>query len=143
MILSDDPRLRTTLTEPRHHVPRTYWSQVEGIPDEDALQSLRNGVVIKGKKTRRAQARRLVQAPDVPPRSVPIRVRKSIPDSWIELELTEGRNRQVRRMTAAVGHPTLRLIRWSIGSITLDGLRPGAWRELDAAEVAVLRGGSS
>ena len=143
LILSDDPRLRTTLTEPKHHVPRTYWSQVEGIPDDAALRALRSGVVVKGKRTRRAEARRLDQAPDVPARSVPIRVRKSVPDSWIELQLTEGRNRQVRRMTAAVGHPTLRLIRWSIGSITLDGLAPGAWRELQADEVALLRGGSS
>ena len=143
LVLSDDPRLRTTLTEPRHHVPRTYWAQVEGIPDDQALASLRSGVVIKGQRTRRAEAQRLDSEPDLPPRSVPIRVRKSIPDSWIELQLTEGRNRQVRRMTAAVGHPTLRLVRWSIGSITLDGLSPGHWRELDPSEVAVLRGGSS
>jgi 23S rRNA pseudouridine2457 synthase len=143
LVLSDDPRLRTTLTEPRHHVPRTYWAQVEGIPDAQALASLRSGVVIKGQRTRQAAARRLDTEPDLPPRSVPIRVRKSIPDSWIELQLTEGRNRQVRRMTAAVGHPTLRLVRWSIGSITLGGLAPGQWRELGASEVAVLRGGSS
>lgn len=143
LILSDDPGLRTTLTEPRHHVPRTYWAQVEGIPDNEALQSLRAGVVIKGTRTRKAKAHRLEQSPDLPPRSVPIRVRKSIPDCWIELELTEGRNRQVRRMTAAVGHPTLRLVRWSIGSLTLHGLEPGQWRELDPHEVDVLRGGSS
>ncbi len=143
LLLSDDPRLRTTLTEPRHHVPRTYWAQVEGIPDEDALRSLRSGVVIKGTRTRRAKARRLATAPELPARSVPIRVRKSIPDCWIELELTEGRNRQVRRMTAAVGHPTLRLVRWSIGSITLAGLSPGSWRELEPSEVAVLGGESS
>lgn len=143
LILSDDPRLRTTLTEPRHHVPRTYWAQVEGIPDDEALQSLRSGVVVKGKRTRPAKARRLDDAPDLAPRSVPIRVRKSIPDCWIELELTEGRNRQVRRMTAAVGHPTLRLVRWSIGSLTLHGLEPGQWRELERHEVDVLQGGSS
>lgn len=143
LVLSDDPRLRTTLTEPRHHVPRTYWAQVEGIPDDQALASLRTGVVIKGQRTRKAEASRLASEPELPPRSVPIRVRKSVPDSWIELRLTEGRNRQVRRMTAAVGHPTLRLVRWSIGPITLDRLAPGQWRELDASEVAALRGGSS
>lgn len=143
LILSDDPRLRTVLTEPRHHVPRTYFAQVEGIPDDNALAHLRSGVMIKGKRTRPAQARRLDDAPDLPARPVPIRVRKEIPDSWIELQLTEGRNRQVRRMTAAVGHPTLRLVRWAIGDLTLAGLEPGIWRELNADEVTALRGGSS
>lgn len=139
LLLSDDPALRTTLTEPRHHVPRTYWAQVEGIPDEAALQRLRSGVEIKGKRTRPARARLLESEPELPPRSVPIRVRKSIPDCWIELELTEGRNRQVRRMTASVGHPTLRLVRCAIGPITLDGLTPGSWRELAGAELTALR----
>lgn len=138
LILSEDTRLRTVLTEPRHETPRTYWAQVEGIPDEPALEQLRSGVTFKGKRTLPAKARRLEPAPDLPDRSVPIRVRKSIPDSWLELQLTEGRNRQVRRMTAAVGHPTLRLVRWSVGSVTLDGLSPGSYRELDGDEVANL-----
>jgi len=139
LILSDDTRLRTVLTEPRHQTPRTYWAQVEGIPDAKALEDLRSGVMVKGTRTRPAKARRLDTPLDLPERSVPIRVRKSIPDSWIELQLTEGRNRQVRRMTAAVGHPTLRLVRWSIGSITLDGLEPGTYRELTSTEVGDLR----
>ena len=138
LILSDDTRLRTILTEPRHHTPRTYWAQVEGLPDPDALESLRQGVMVKGKLTRPAQARRLDSPPDLPPRSVPIRVRKAIPDCWIELILTEGRNRQVRRMTAAVNHPTLRLVRAAIGDITLHGLEPGAYRELTPAEISSL-----
>lgn len=135
LILSDDARLRTVLTEPKHRTPRTYWAQVEGLPESGALQSLRSGVMVKGTKTRPAEARRLDAAPEIPPRSVPVRVRKSIPDCWIELILTEGRNRQVRRMTAAVGHPTLRLVRAAVGKVTLDGLEPGAYRELDQNEV--------
>ncbi len=135
LILSDNPRLRTVLTEPSHHTPRTYWAQVEGIPDHRALDQLRNGVLVKGKMTRRAEARLLEQPPDLPARSVPIRVRKSIPDSWVELVLTEGRNRQVRRMTAAVNHPTLRLVRWAVGQVTLEGLVPGSYRDLTDIEV--------
>ena len=141
LILSEDTRLRTVLTEPRHETPRTYWAQVEGIPDDAAIDQLCRGVMVKGTMTRRALAKRMSE-PDLPPRSVPIRVRKSIPDSWISLQLTEGRNRQVRRMTAAVGHPTLRLLRWSIGSITLDGLQPGEYRTLDDREVASLLDGA-
>jgi len=140
LILSEDTRLRTLLTEPRHKTPRTYWAQVEGIPDDQAVEQLRSGVMIKGKRTLPAKARRLEAMPELAERSVPIRVRKSIPDSWLELQLTEGRNRQVRRMTAAVGHPTLRLVRWSVGSVTLQGLSPGSYRELDAYEVANLLG---
>lgn len=138
LILSDDTRLRTVLTEPKHRTPRTYWSQVEGIPDEAALAKLRAGVEVKGQRTRPAHARALPGTPDLPDRSAPIRVRKSIPDSWIELQLTEGRNRQVRRMTAAVGHPTLRLVRVGIGPIGLDGLSPGRYRTLNDDEVASL-----
>jgi len=138
LILSDNTRLRTVLTEPRHKTPRTYWAQVEGVPEPQALADLRSGVLVKGKKTKRARARLLDGPPDLPERSVPIRVRKSIPDSWIELQLTEGRNRQVRRMTAAVGHPTLRLVRWSIGAVTLDGLLPGEYRDLTEDEIASL-----
>jgi len=139
LILSDDPGLRTLLTEPKHRVARTYWAQVEGVPDESALQRLRSGVVVKGTKTRPATARMLDHAPELPDRNPPIRVRKSVPDTWIELQLTEGRNRQVRRMTAAVGHPTLRLVRWAVGHVTLAGLTPGQYRELTKADLDALR----
>ena len=135
LILSDDTRLRTVLTEPRHKTPRTYWAQVEGLPSEQALQDLRRGVIVQGKRTFPALAHKLDAAPDLPDRVPPIRVRKAIPDCWIELQLTEGRNRQVRRMTAAVGYPTLRLVRAAIGAITLAGLSPGTYRELTADEV--------
>jgi 23S rRNA pseudouridine2457 synthase len=143
LILSDDTRLRTMLTEPRHLVPRTYLAQVEGVPDRAAIAQLESGVMVKGQRTRRAQARLLDDPPGLPPRSTPIRVRKSIPDRWIELVLTEGRNRQVRRMTAAVGHPTLRLVRTAVGSITLEGLTPGQWRELTSQEVDQLSDSNS
>lgn len=139
LILSDDPGLRTVLTEPKHRTPRIYWAQVEGIPDDDALNALATGVMVKGQRTRPASARLLDSPPDLEPRAVPIRVRKSVPDRWLELILTEGRNRQVRRMTAAVGHPTLRLVRWAIGDVTLKGLQPGAWRHLSADEESSLR----
>ena len=138
LILSEDTRLRSVLTEPRHETPRTYWAQVEGVPDDWALDQLRAGVMIKGKRTLPAKAHLLETPPDLPERSVPIRVRKSIPDAWLELQLIEGRNRQVRRMTAAISHPTLRLVRRSIGSVTLDGLSPGTYRELARDEVAGL-----
>ena len=138
LILSDEPALRTMLTDPDHHVPRSYAAQVEGVPDETALARLRAGVEIKGRMTRGCEAE-LVDAPDFPERSTPIRVRKNIPDRWIRLTLTEGRNRQVRRMTAAVGHPTLRLVRVSIGPIGLGGLTPGRWEELTGNELHALR----
>jgi 23S rRNA pseudouridine2457 synthase len=127
LLLTDDGSLQHRLSDPRHKMPKTYWVQVEGIPDDDALEALRRGMLIEGRKTRPAQARRM-QEPALWPRNPPIRVRLHIPTAWIELTLTEGRNRQVRRMTAAVGHPTLRLIRYAIGPWTLQGLQPGAWR---------------
>lgn len=130
LLLTDCGTLNHRLTDPKYEHPRTYWVQVERIPDDDALNQLRQGVVIKGGKTRPAQVRR-INPPNIPERSVPIRYRKNVPDCWLELTITEGRNRQVRRMTAAVGHPTLRLVRWAIGSITLDGLQPGEWQPLD------------
>lgn len=139
LLLSDEPKLRTMLTDPDHHMPRTYWAQVEGIPDSAALAKLRSGVEVKKRRTRPAVAALLDPAPELPERSVPIRVRKSIPDSWIELTLTEGRNRQVRRMTAAVGYPTLRLVRASIGPVTLADLEPGTWRMLSLDEEDQLR----
>lgn len=138
LILSDDRRLRTMLTEPDHRVPRTYFVQVEGLPSEQALKQLCRGVDVKGRRTKPAKASLLDQPPDLPPRPVPIRVRQNIPDTWVSLTLTEGRNRQVRRMTAAVGHPTLRLVRVSIGPIGLSGLTPGQWRELSDDEVIAL-----
>ncbi len=138
LILSQDPAFRGALTDPHHHVSRRYLAQVEGIPDAAAIEALRTGVTIKGIPTRPATVE-LVDAPDLPARSVPIRARKSVPDRWLEIALTEGRNRQVRRMTAAVGHPTLRLVRVGFGPITLDGLTPGTWRRLRDEEVTALR----
>lgn len=138
LLLTDDGVLSARLTQPRFAHPRTYWAQVEYIPGEEVLERLRAGIVIQGQKTRSAQVQ-LIAEPDLPERPVPIRVRRSISTAWIELTLTEGRNRQVRRMTAAVGHPTLRLIRVRIGSITLAGLEPGQWRTLSSDELRALR----
>jgi 23S rRNA pseudouridine2457 synthase len=128
MILTDDGQLQARISEPRHKMPKTYLVQVEGEPDEAALSALRKGVPLKDGLTLPAQAERITE-PALWPRSPPIRVRKSIPDSWIKLAIHEGKNRQVRRMTAAVGYPTLRLIRWSIGDWTVEGLLSGEWRE--------------
>lgn len=127
MLLTDDGRLQARIADPRHKLAKTYWVQVEGNPDDAALAMLRGGVALKDGKTRPAEARRMPDPEGLWPRVPPIRVRKTVPDSWIELTIREGRNRQVRRMTAAVGHPTLRLIRWRIGEWTLRGLAPGAW----------------
>jgi 23S rRNA pseudouridine2457 synthase len=141
LLLTDDGALSHRLTDPRFEHPRTYWAQVERIPDERALQHLRDGVDLSdgGKtwRTRPAKAR-LIEPPAIPDRPVPIRHRASVPTAWIELTITEGRNRQVRRMTAAVGHPTLRLVRWAIGTITLAGLQPGEIKPLNQGEIASL-----
>lgn len=139
LLLTDDGRLQHRLTDPKFQHPRTYWVQIENIPDEAALLQLRTGITIQNYRTRPAQARLIEQEPDLPPRQPPIRERKSIPTAWLELTLTEGKNRQVRRMTAAVGFPTLRLVRVSIGQINLAGLAPGAWRELTTAELNILK----
>ncbi|MCA0921716.1 pseudouridine synthase [Pseudooceanicola nanhaiensis] len=128
MVLTDDGRLQARISNPKHKQPKTYWAQVEGVPDEAALDALRRGVTLKDGPTRPAKARLLGEPPNLWDRVPPIRVRQSIPDTWIELVITEGRNRQVRRMTAHVGHPTLRLIRAGIGPWHLDGLKPGEWR---------------
>lgn len=128
LILTDDGRQQAHITEPRHKLPKTYWAQVEGVLGEAALEALRKGIELKDGLTRPARARHICEPDGLWPRDPPIRVRKSVPDSWLELTLTEGRNRQVRRMTAAIGHPTLRLIRAQIGEWTLTGLAPGAWR---------------
>lgn len=134
LLLSDEPGLNESLLHPRHGHERIYWAQVERIPDEAVLRQLAAGVVIGGERTRPAGARILDPQPPLPPRLPPIRVRKNVPDVWIELTLHEGKNRQVRRMTAAVGHPTLRLLRVQIGRLPLADLPAGAWRELGAAE---------
>ncbi len=134
LLLTDDGPLAHRLTDPRYGHPRTYLVQVEGIPDDGALEQLRRGLILNDGPTLPAEAERLAEAPDLPERSVPIRVRKSVPTCWLRLTLREGRNRQVRRMTAAVGHPTLRLVRVAIGPIALGTLVPGERRELSEAE---------
>lgn len=130
LLLTDDGGLAHRLTDPRHKQPKTYWVQVEGDPDETQLAALRGGVELNDGRTRPAQARR-IDTPALWPRDPPVRFRKTVPDAWLELTITEGRNRQVRRMTAAVGLPTLRLVRVAIGPHRLDGLVPGQWRRLD------------
>ena len=142
VLLTDDGELQHRLSDPRFGHPRTYWVQVEGIPEDKALRRLREGVIIQGYCTRPAQVRLLPAEPALPPRDPPIRFRKSVPTAWIEITLTEGRNRQVRRMTATVGHPTLRLVRVAIGNLRLEGLMPGRWRELTSPELLQLRQGS-
>ncbi len=126
LLLTDDGRLQARIADPKFKLPKTYWVQVEGFPDDAALAALRDGVMLKDGPTRPAQVER-IDPPALWPRTPPIRVRASIPDSWIALTIREGRNRQVRRMTAAVAHPTLRLVRWRVGEWTLDGIDSGAW----------------
>ena len=142
LLLTDNGQLKNRLTDPKYAHPRTYYVQVEGIPDKLALDKLRNGVTIKNYRIRKAKVNLLSSEPNLPPRIPPIRDRKLIPTSWLEITLTEGKNRQVRRMTAAVGFPTLRLVRISIGSdahrLDLSGLNPGEWRELSASETEKL-----
>ncbi|HKP97545.1 MAG TPA: pseudouridine synthase [Fibrobacteria bacterium] len=135
VLLTNDGPLIESLLSPRSKLPKTYWAQVEGIPEDQALEKLRRGVVLEGKITLPARAERFPKGDALPPRSVPIRFRKNAPVSWLRLTLVEGRNRQVRKMTAAVGHPTLRLIRHAIGPFTLEGLEPGRWIELDARDI--------
>lgn len=128
VLLTDNGRLQAQIADPKHKMAKTYFAQVEGVPDADALNALRRGVMLKDGKTRPAEAD-LVETPDwLWPRTPPIRFRKNVPDAWIRLVIREGKNRQVRRMTAAIGHPTLRLIRWQVGDWALDGLPPGEWR---------------
>ncbi len=129
VVLTDDGRLQAQIADPRHKMAKTYFAQVEGLPDAPALEALRKGVTLNDGPTLPAGAR-LADPPGLWPRNPPIRVRQSIPDCWLELTLREGRNRQVRRMTAAVGHPTLRLIRWRVGDWALDDLAPGDWRQI-------------
>lgn len=132
VLLTDDGPLIHSILSPGSKLPKIYLAQVEGDPSDAALSSLRNGVLIEGKRTLPAGAERFPAGDALPPRVVPIRFRKNRPTSWLRLALVEGRNRQVRKMTAAVGHPTLRLIRYAIGPFTLESLEPGSWREIDA-----------
>ena len=127
VVLTGDGRLQARIADPRHELAKIYWVQVEGAPDPAALRALAGGVVLADGPTRPARVRAMPE-PDVWPRDPPIRVRRAIPTAWLEVTLREGRNRQVRRMTAAVGLPTLRLIRWAVGPWSLDGLPPGRWR---------------
>jgi 23S rRNA pseudouridine2457 synthase len=136
LLLSDEAALNERLLHPRHAHAREYWVEVEGIPAPGALKELEKGVVVQGRRTLPCRARVIEPAPSIAPRVPPIRVRKSIPTCWIAIELVEGKNRQIRRMTAAVGHPTLRLLRVSIGAFELDDLAPGEWRELSPADRA-------
>ena len=138
MLLTSDGRLTHVITDPRHQLPKVYLAQVERIPNYDALKQLSQGIVLEGKRTRPAEVQLLSHEPKLPERPVPIRFRKSVPTAWLKITLREGMNRQVRRMTAAVGHPTLRLIRIAIGAIELGDLQPGEWRELTAAELGRL-----
>lgn len=139
LLLTDDSALAHRLTTPRYRHPRTYLAQVERVPTPEALQTLRDGVTIQGRRTLPAQVELLADEPDLPPRPVPIRYRKNVPTAWLRLVLYEGRNRQVRRMTAAVGHPTLRLVRVGIGPLRLGNLQPGQWRDLTPTERQALR----
>jgi pseudouridine synthase len=139
LILTNDGVLSHRLTDPRHAHPRTYLVQVERIPSPEALDALRQGVVLSDGLTRPAEVELLSEPPALPDRPVPIRFRKNVPTAWLKLTLREGRNRQVRRMTAATGFPTLRLVRWSIGAITLEGMAPGDWADLTPEELQALQ----
>jgi 23S rRNA pseudouridine2457 synthase len=134
LLLSDESALNEKLLHPRRNHPRIYWGQVEGVPARHALDTLEHGVVIQGRETLPCRAWLLDPQPEIPPRVPPIRFRKNVPDCWIALELTEGKNRQVRRMTAAIGHPTLRLIRVQIARFALGKLPAGSWRRVEEAE---------
>lgn len=132
LLLTNDGKLQARISDPRHKMEKTYWVQVEGVPDEAALLALRQGVQLNDGPTRPARARLMDEPAPLWPRDPPVRFRQSIPTCWLELVISEGRNRQVRRMTAAVGYPTLRLIRAAIGPYTLQGLAPGTWRVADS-----------
>ena len=139
MFLTDDGRLAHALTDPRFKLPKTYFVQVENIPDAAALQKLRRGVPVKGVLTAPAEIELLRAAPELPPRAVPVRDQPAVPTAWLKIILREGKKRQIRHMTAAVGHPTLRLVRVAIGPLTVRGLAPGQWRDLTEHELAKLR----
>ena len=139
LLLTDDGVLAHRLTDPRYEHPKIYWVQVERVPDEAALIQLREGVVIEGKRTRPAEFRLIPEPSGLPERTKPVRFRKNVPTAWLEVILREGRNRQIRKMTAAVGFPTLRIYRIGLGPLKLGDLPVGAWRELRLEEIAELR----
>ena len=127
LLLTDDGKLQARIAQPKHKMPKIYWVQVEGVPDEAALKQLCQGVMLKDGRTQVASARLIAEPGSLWPRDPPIRIRKFVPDSWLEMIISEGKNRQVRRMTAAVGHPTLRLIRAQIGDWSLGDLKSGSY----------------
>ncbi|TKB59230.1 MAG: pseudouridine synthase [Nitrospira sp.] len=136
LLLTSDGTLAHHITDPQHKLPKLYLAQIERIPSEEALEQLRTGVVLNGKKTKPAEVHLLPDDPQLPDRPVPIRFRKNVPTAWVEITLREGLNRQVRRITAAVGHPTLRLVRVAIGPIVLGNLKPGDWRSVTSGEIS-------
>ena len=138
LVLTDDGALQARISHPRHKLEKTYWAQVEGVPDEAALERLRRGVDLGDFVTKPCRARLIDEPEHLWPRNPPIRYRKEIPTSWLEIVIAEGKNRQVRRMTAKVGYPTLRLIRWAVGAMTLAGLASGEWRLLSPPEIGKL-----
>lgn len=139
VLLTDDKALQHRLSDPKFKIEKTYWVQVDGVPSEEAVMQLQRGVLIKDVRTAPAKVKLLQEEPEIWERATPIRFRKNIPTSWLEIKIAQGMNRQVRRMTAAVGFPTLRLIRPAIGPLTLGGLQPGEHRELTPQEVAKLK----
>lgn len=139
MLLTNHGWMQNRICDPKFEHPRTYWAQVEKCPTPEAIASLKKGVTIKGYRTKSAQVSLLESEPDLPPRDPPIRYRKNIPTAWLEMTLTEGKNRQVRRMTAAVGFPTLRLVRVAIGPLSCQGLEVGQWRYLTEKELRDLK----
>ncbi len=136
LLLTSDGTLAHHITDPQHNLTKLYLAQIERIPSEQALEQLREGVVLNGKETRPAEVRLLLDDPQLPDRPVPIRFRKHVPTAWVEITLREGLNRQVRRITAAVGHPTLRLVRVAIGPVLLGDLQSGTWRDLTSREIS-------
>jgi 23S rRNA pseudouridine2457 synthase len=133
LILTDDGKLQAKIADPKHKLEKTYWAQVEGVPDEAALDKLRAGIALSDFTAKPAKVRLIAEPPGLWQRDPPIRYRAAIPTSWLEIRIAEGKNRQVRRMTAAIGYPTLRLIRAAIGAATLDGLALGQWRKIDGS----------
>lgn len=136
LLLTDDGPLIERLLNPRNEKPKTYWALVERVPSEEALQRMRAGLRIEDYQTKPCAAMLLDPQPQVPPRDPPVRLRKSVQDVWLEVSIVEGKNRQLRKMTAAIGHPTLRLVRQSMANLRLDGLAPGEWREIGRADIA-------
>ena len=131
LLLTDDGQLQARVADPRHHLEKTYWAQVEGMSEEDKLEPLRQGIQLSDFRALPAKAKIMAEPAGLWSRDPPIRFRQSIPTSWLEVRIREGKNRQVRRMTAAVGYPTLRLVRAAIGALSLEGLAPGEWRRLE------------